>query len=337
MSRPTLKDIAKATGLSFATVSRVLNGDPTLSVTEETKASIWEAARKIGYLTERDRPRKRSQGSYRIGILTSGDSSRRSYYSILCDAIQAALVAAGARTSFVLNDKSLIDPAALYTQVNHQYADGLFILGTKSRDIFTWCEEHGLPFVIVSSNSYTDDHYDRVGVDHRLSAARAVKHLARLGCDSIAYLGPTNNSHRYTGYRWALEELGIEYRSEHAWSCPWSIEEAFSVSLERLQAQGTSVDGVFAASDELALGFLRAAQALAIKIPEQIRLIGHDDHPWSSFLTPPLSTVHTPVNEITATAVRMLLERLRGERTFPVHCLIPTHLVVRESCGGKST
>ena len=335
MSRPTLKDIAAATGVSFTTVSRVLNGDPTLSVTEETKAAIWEAAGRLGYLKLRASQRRRGQGTLRVGILTSGRGARRSYYSLLGEAIQTALTAEGAQTVFILNNSHIREPYVLYAQVNPEHVDGVFMLGAKPQHVYAWCSQQEIPFVIVSSNSYTDDHYDRVGVDHRLSAARAVRHLAEQGCRSVAYLGPIENSLRYTGYRAALAELGLDCRpQEHLWVCPWSVEEAHRVATERLQ-RGVKVDGVFAASDELALGLLRAAQTVGVDIPGELRVVGHDDHPWSGFTTPPLTTVHTPVQEIAEAAVRRLKERLSGERTYPTHTFLPTHLVIRESCGAS--
>lgn len=334
VGRPTLKDIAAATGVSFTTVSRVLNADPTLSVTEETKAAIWEAAARLGYLKLRAKQKRRGQGGYRVGILTSGQGARQSYYSFLGEAIQIALSAAGAQTSFILNNSNIKEPSVLYSQVNHEYVDGLFMLGAKPQHVYDWCSEQEIPFVIVSSNSYIDDCYDRVGVDHRLSAAHAVRHLAQVGCRSIAYLGPATNSHRYTGYRLALAELGLECGPEHVWACPWSVEEAYRVAVERLQGD-LGVDGVFVASDELALGLLRAAQTVGIAIPRQLRVVGHDDHPWSGFTSPPLTTVHTPVKEIADTAVRKLMERLSGDRSYPVHSFLPTQLVVRESCGAS--
>lgn len=333
MSKPTLKDIAQATGFSFTTVSRVLNNDPTLSVADKTKASIWEAARKLGYLEKRNKPARRVQQSYGIGVLASGRSESQSYYSVLTNEIQAALLAAGAQTRFVLSDLHVQDPSVMYTHINTKEVDGIITLGTKLPAIYEWCSDQGLPLVVVSSNSYTDDHYDRVGVDHRLSAARAVRHLASLGCRSIAYLGPTEKSHRYQGYRSALDELGVEVQPDHVWACPWDVDAAYTVAAERL-AGGTKVDGVFTASDELALGLYRAAQNLGVSIPDNLRVVGHDDHPWSSHLSPSLTTVRTPTKEIAHTAVRMLLERLKGQRTFPLHAFLPAELIVRESCGG---
>lgn len=333
MSKPTLKDIAEATGFSFTTVSRVLNNDPTLAVTEKTRAAIWEAARRIGYLEHRAKAPRRGEKGYRIGIFTSGRTGL-SYYSVLTEEIQAAVLAAGAQTRFVLSDLHLNDLVALYSQVNPTDVDGIITLGTKPTAVYEWCSDQGLPIVIVSSNSYADDHYDRVGVDHRFSAARAVRHLVRLGCRSVAYLGPTENSHRYSGYRWALEESGIEARPEHIWACPWDVDAACRVATERLRG-GARVDGVFAASDELALGLYRAAQNLGISIPDDLRVVGHDDHPWSSHLAPSLTTVRTPAKEIAQTAVRLLIERLSGARTFPLHAFLPAELVVRESCGAE--
>src|SRR5690606_36037366 len=228
----------------------------------------------------------------RVGILTSGRGARRSYYSLLGEAIQTALTAEGAQTVFILNNSHIREPYVLYAQVNPEHVDGVFMLGAKPQHVYDWCSQQEIPFVIVSSNSYTDDHYDRVGVDHRLSpfvivssnsytddhydrvgvdhrlsAARAVRHLAEQGCRSVAYLGPIENSLRYTGYRAALAELGLDCRpQEHLWVCPWSVEEAHRVATERLQ-RGVKVDGVFAASDELALGLLRAAQTVGVDIP----------------------------------------------------------------------
>lgn len=334
MSKPTLKDIASATGVSFSTVSRVLNGDPTLSVTEETKTAIWEAARRLGYLQHRTKQRRRAQTGCRVGIVTISDGSRRSYYSLLVEALQAAVAEEGARTSFILTNRQVAEATVLYAHVNPDYVDGMFILGNQLRTTLEWCAELGIPFVIVSSSTYTDDEHDRVGVDHRLSAARAVRHLADLGCKAIAYLGPVR-SLRCAGYRAALEACGLEERPELLWDCRWSMEQAYAVAADRLQAV-PEVDGVFAASDELALGLLRAASELGVAIPGQLRVVGHDDHPWSEFISPALTTIRVPVREIAVTAVRRLLERLSGERTFPVHCFLPTTLVIRESCGAAA-
>lgn len=315
-------------------MSRVLSGDSTLSVGEETRARVWQAAQETGYLDTRGLSRRKRSRSARVGVVLAPrvNLEHTAYYTVLLEAVQAELANSSFQSVFVLTHGDIAEPSVLYTQVHRKAVDGVIVLGTSPPALLEWVTRQEIALVVVSSNSYVDDGYDRVAVDHLRSAAKAVAHLVARGCRRIAYLGPTDGTLRYEGFLNGMRKVGLESLARLTWRCSWDVGSAHAATAQALEA-GERPDGLFAASDELAIGAFRALQQAGVRVPEDMRLVGHDDQLLMAYMSPALTTVHVPLREMGQVAVRLLAERLSGVRDYPAHAFLPTEVIVRESCG----
>lgn len=339
--QPTLRDVSAAAGVSPTTVSRVLNGDPDLRVNEETRNRIWKAAETSGYLERTSGARgKRKRHNRRVGVVLAPRVrlDRATYYSVLIESVQSELVAAGHEIAFVLDHSDVMEPSVLLSQLATGDLDGMIIVGQPPEKLVEWADKRSLRMVLVTSSSYVEDMHDRVAANHRLSAAKAAKHLVAQGSRRIAYLGPTEETLRFQGFLEGLAAAGVAFDDSLAWESSWDIETGCEAATRGLERAGKTLpDGLFAASDTLAVGAIRTIQQFGLKVPGDIRVVGHDDEPLVGFMSPALTTVHVPVREIGRAAVRLLTDRINGVLDFPQHIFLPTTLEVRESCGARAT
>lgn len=338
MQKPTLQTVAEAAGVSFSTVSRILSGDPTLSVTDETRNRVWQSAQESGYLAKRKKPhRLRSSHGLRIGVILAPmvELKNITYYAMLLKSIQAALTDAGHQVAFVLYHKDVLDRSIVCNNITPHNIDGLLVCGTCPDDLIRYIDQAQVPFTLVTSSSYQEDRYDRVAVDHVRSAAKAIQHLAGLGCRRIAYVGPVGATLRFQGYLSGMKQHGLVVDEALICESRWVADSALAATKAAIRRwSATPPDGLFAAADELAIAVMRALSDAGLRVPHDIRLVGHDDQPYVDMMSPSLTTIRVPLAEMGKTAVHQLIERISGVRQYPHHIFLPTQLVVRESCGG---
>jgi LacI family transcriptional regulator len=320
-------------------VSRILSNDPTLAVSDETRSRVWKVARDSGYLAKKKRAQgKKKRRLVRVGIVIAPpiQLQQASYYALLMRSLQTALADEGHQVASVLSHTDIADPGLLYTQLTAETVDGAIVLGAPPDSLVQWVDSQQMSLVLVTSSGYVEDTHDRVAVNHHRSAAKAVRHLVARGCRRVAYLGPVVNTLRYEGYVQTMATANLPIFPELVWESSWDIESALTSAERGLAKVGSAIpDGLFAASDTLAIGAIRILQQAGYDVPGDVRVVGHDDQPLMAFISPSLTTVRVPVEDMGKVAVRMLLERLSGTRNFPVHTFLPTSLVVRESSGAE--
>jgi DNA-binding LacI/PurR family transcriptional regulator len=199
----------------------------------------------------------------------------------------------------------------------------------------------GTPFVVVGRSTYEGE-VTTVDVDNVRGAALATQHLLRLGYNGVATitgpLGMTAALDRREGYLAAMRAARLEPRPGFMQEGDWS-EWSGSRAMEALLALPERPEAVFAASDNMAIGALKAIRASGLRVPDDIALVGFDDLPLASALEPPLTTVRQPIYRLGHTAASVLIDDLlrvpegepalgRGQRI-----VLGTELVIRESCG----
>lgn len=197
----------------------------------------------------------------------------------------------------------------------------------------------GKPAVFISPFGAVDDH-GAVFPDNRNGAQAAVAHLIAHGHTRIAFIGHLQNpdiAQRFEGYQQAHDAAGLDLLPDltvNADQLPnwWSVESGTEATY-RLHARGMPCSALFAATDALARGALIAFRRLGLRVPEDIALVGFDDHVESRVSIPPLTTVRQHFVTLGARAVERLLARLSGHEDGAVHAVAPTLLVVRRSCG----
>ena len=322
---PNIRDVARLAGVSYQTVSRVLNDHPSLR--EETRSRVREVIERIGY---RPNPAARALVTSRsrtIGVLTSQSSQYGPATSIA--AIETAARDAGYRSSFT--SMATPDAPSIRAALDYlmsQSVEALVVIAPQQR-VLEVIEELALtiPYVTLQSADHGGGH--GMTTDQSLGARLATRHLIDLGHSEILHIaGPQDwieAEARMQGY---LDEINAaDLRTRAPILGDWSAHFGYYAGLELLRFRDFSA--VFAGNDQMALGFLHACRELGLRVPEDISVVGFDDIPEAAHFAPPLTTVRQNFAEIGRRAVALLLDQLHG-RAAPLELVLP-ELVVRES------
>lgn len=341
---PTLEEVARLAGVSRSTVSRVVNQHP--NVRPEVRERVWEVIRKTGYQPHAAARSLATRRTRVIGLIIPQAVTTLftdPYFPILmrgvadaCNAHNYHLMLSLFSQRRVHNSRTHQD--LLYQQVlRGRYLDGVVVSSAPLDDpIFPRLLEDSVPFVIVGRCPYEQASY--VDVDNVIGARMAVEHLLRLGHERIATItGPLNmcaGQDRLEGYRQALTARGISV-DEHLIAEGDFTEQGGRAAMQRLLSYQPTA--VFAASDMMAVGALKAIREAGLNVPEDIALVGFDDIPLASMVDPPLTTVRQPIEHLGSMAVELLISMLESPKAGSVHrVVLPTELVIRTSCGVRA-
>ena len=327
----TIKDVAREAGFSVATVSRVLNNSGPVRV--ETRRRIEEVADRLNYTPNVAARSLITRKTLTIGVLLPDLYGE--FFSEVIRGIDRAARTGGYHllVSGSHNDRQEIQAAV---QAMHGRVDGLIVMspGLEPRAMVAGLPRR-LPFVLLNCD-LGENGFDAVNVDNYGGAKEMVRHLLGLGHTRVAIIsGARDNSdarERLRGYRDAIAEAGIEMSVE------LQVEGDFTESsghraAGRLLELDPLPTAVFASNDSMAIGALSAFREAGVDVPEEMAVAGFDDIPIARYVSPPLSSVHVPIRGLGVRAVERLLESMADGRERTVE-ILPTRLVVRESCGG---
>jgi LacI family transcriptional regulator len=328
--RVTLRDVAREAGVSIKTVSRVVNKEP--EVNEATAARVAGVVERLGY-----RPNELARGlkgsrSRTIGLVI--DDVSNPFMAACAQAIEGvaqehghALILCDSHADLRVED----DYIGLLTR---RQVDGLLIVPAHGRNLHLKAEQRaGLP-VVALDRPAEGVRTDTVLVKNRAGAREATEHLIWHGHERIAFVGDVRHYYtarkRLEGYKEALKTADLELL--HSLGAH-SIEQGEEAAKGFLEAPDRPT-ALFAANILTALGALRATEHLGMRIPEDVALIGFDDFELAPVLSPRFTLVHQPTRELGRRAAEMLFDRLDGRGSpDPRRIVLPTELVVRESCG----
>ncbi|MCS6909843.1 MAG: LacI family transcriptional regulator [Anaerolineales bacterium] len=328
-----LEEVARLSGVSRSTVSRVINNDP--NVREDTRQRVLEVVRRVGYQPN-TAARGLAAGHTRILglVIPMGVSALFAdpYFPLLIQGISSACN---------MHDHSvmlwLADPdyeRRTIRQITHNgLIDGVIVASMLMDDPLVQALAEGdLPFVLVGRHP-TDNRVSYVDVDNRAAAREAVAHLLRLGYRRIATItGPQNmiaGADRLDGYRAALKDRGLAFDPDLILEGDFTEAGGYA-AMQRLLPRRP--EAVFVASDMMALGALRALREAACRVPEDVALVGFDDMPFAARADPPLTTVRQPVQRAGAIAAEMLIDLIKHPGQGPRRVILPTELIIRASC-----
>lgn len=333
-SRTRLEDLASIAGVSIATVSRALNNSP--AVNEETKRRVWKIAREQNYHFRPTMPALLSDATSTIAVVIPTPQARQTqvsdpFFQELIGGIAEAARAAGCDILIShLAPKSQDDLAALMTA---NRADGVIFLGqSQLHDRFNRLAETESRFIVWGAE-LPGQKYCSVGSDNLRGGARATSHLLNLGRRRIAFLGDTSApevQQRFEGYVEAHRRAGLPV--DPSLAVPAQFEISFAESaVDGLIARSLDFDGIFAASDLIALGAVRSLLKAHRRVPDDVAVIGYDNIQLSAYSHPSLTTISQDMNK----AGRLLLSKLLSAREGSAMRSerLPTELIVRESCG----
>ena len=330
--RVTIREVARAAGVSVATVSRVLNESGP--VAGETRDRIRRVAGEMRYIPN---GAARSLSMRRTGTL--GVLLPDLYGEFFSEVIRG-LDQAAQRARFHLllssshNNRHDIEAAL---QAMRGRVDGLVVMSPHI-DVAVLADNlpESLPAVMLNTPQSTSE-YDTLSVDNFGGARAMVAHLAEHGHRRIAMVrGPEPNhdaEERLRGYRAALADAGIARDAELEVEGDFTEESGFR-AVRRLLELRRPPTAIFAANDSTAIGAMSALREAGVSVPSSMAVAGFDDIPISRYLTPALSSVRVSINDLGARAMEQLVraveEQNRHER---VHQTLPTSLVIRDSCG----
>lgn len=337
MSRKTtrLEDLARLAGVSISTASRALNDNPAVST--RTKQLIWKLARDHDYPFRHYMPAGPIGAEATIALVAPRPQGREGRLSDPFFLELLAGVGEAARERGCDLIISHVAPATyedLLAAMTTSRADGVIFLGQSTlHAAFNRLVETEGRFVVWGAEM-PDQTYCSVGSDNIAGGRRATLHLARLGRRRIAFLGdldPPESLQRHRGYLEAIESAGLGVDPELIVSAHFEVESA-EASVDSMIRRGLDFDGVVCASDQIALGAMRALQHSGRSVPGDVSVIGFDNVPFSRYSRPALSTMSQDTMKAGRLMVSKLLDHAgdvvgRSER-------LRTDLIVRESCGG---
>lgn len=333
--RPSMGDVADRAGVSYQTVSRVLN-EPEI-VRPETRERVQAAIAELGYTRNRAARALKTSRSSLIGVLT--DDLSLFGPAETTTAIEAAAREAG--YSVVLTSMPP-DPRAA-RQVGGE------LLGSGVEGILAIAAHEGMtpavtevarstPVVAVSAQPPQEAGAEVVGIDQALGAHHVVEHLQRTGVRSIVHIaGPADwfdARARRLGVTSALEELGLD--GEVVGPGEWTPRSGYELTTDLIRSGPP--EAIFAASDMIAIGVLHALHEHGLRVPQDVAVVGFDNTLGAEFLIPSLTTVAQPFVEVGRVALRHLVSLLDGDPTAS-QCprTLPPRLVVRRSTRPERT
>jgi DNA-binding LacI/PurR family transcriptional regulator len=334
----SIKDVARAAGVSSATVSRVLSDKPY--VTDSVRQRVLQAAREIGYHPDQTARRLRMHStSLVIGLIVT--DIRNPYIGAMVRGVEDSAYSQNMNILLCNTDRQPERQQFYLERMRSERAAGLIIIPTSAPPDGALVERirrAGIAVVLIDSPLAGYD-FDQIAVDDRGGAREATAHLLARGYTRIAIIAGRQSLHtgrnRLAGYADAIKQAGIAPDSALIQYGDYSRESGYA-AMRALLDLPTPPQAVFACNESMTSGALKALNERRIAIPDQIALIGFDDVPWAEDLRPALTTVAQPTYDIGREAMRLLLRRLKEPDAPILSVSLPTQLIVRESCGALS-
>jgi DNA-binding LacI/PurR family transcriptional regulator len=324
---PSIIDVARAAGVSHQTVSRVVNKQP--SVKESTRLKVESVMEDIGFRPNNAARTLVTGQSSIIGVL-SHDTTLFGPASVL-HAVQSAAREIGYAVT-VISLKSIYPVAVIagLEEFANRGAEGVVIIAPQSAEYEVLRKIPGnLPAVIIEGEDVTS--IPSVEVDQLQGAILATQHLINLGHKNIAHISGPNEwfaaQRRRDGWQHALKQAKL--KAAICVEGDWTPRSGFLATKQILKDK--SVTAIFSGNDDMALGAYRAISELGLAVPTDVSLVGFDDIPACSFLSPGLTSVRQDFDQVGHAALGLLVRMIRGDKPRVRKLLIAPELIERES------
>lgn len=317
----TLRDVAKASGVSVATVSYVLND--TGSVGEKVRKQVKSAVKRLGYRPNLSAQAMRTGKTKTIGLILP--DLRNPFFPELAQSVENAARNNGFAVFLVDTQESQTAEAEGIYKLIQYGVEGIVWCPSSEKDHFA--DYAGTVPVVVIDRPLPN--YDGVYSDYVKGGKLMAQYLLAEGCGKIGMIsGPQTIESAVQRRKGFLDEIDNQVE------ILWEVENPFSVTLcpeavENLRRKDVSV--IVAGNDMIAIGAIKSLNQNNISVPEAVSVVGFDDIPWSDIIQPPLTTMRQPISELGKEAVSLLLRRIDNPQASKRSVILDVELVVRES------
>ena len=320
----SIKDVARAAGVSPATVSRALGKGP---VSEALRAQVLEAVRATGYRPNLAARRLRSQESGTIGLVVADIGNP--FFTGVARAVEEAAYQAGLRVILCNTGEDPAREAIYLGLMQEERVTGMILAPTRITAERLATQPPGVPVVLID-RAGPPGGFDSVLLDNQAASAALVDHLVAQGYRRIAGLfGQTSGTgiERAEGYRSAMARHGLPVQERLLLPQVVAGEAGFAA----LRAEGPLPEAVLVSNSLLLMGVLRASRAAGLRIPADLALAGFDNEDWTGLVEPGLTVVEQPLAEIGRVAMALHFERLRLPGTPVRKVMLSGRCVLRGS------
>jgi DNA-binding LacI/PurR family transcriptional regulator len=335
-SRVSIKDIAKAAGVSYSTVSRALNDSPLIS--QEVRSRIQEMAQTMGYTPNALAQSLLSRLTHSIGLVITTISDP--FFVDVVKGVEEVAREAEISVFLATSDNDPEKEIKIIETFNRRRVDGVIVAASQvGVDYANRLEEIHIPVVMINNQAAGEyKNLYSIAVDDFSGGRLAVQYLTSLGHRRIGYIGmnnrPGSNDRRYKGYLASLEEIGIAAQQDLVYFSETTSSGDFSGDIKTGQSLAPrllekNVSAIFCYCDTVAAGALLACRHLGVAVPEQASIIGFDDNDLCEIVSPSLTTIRQPKRVMGQMAMEMLLKCISGG--FVTDSLLKPTLVVRQS------
>jgi len=332
----TIKDIAKVGGVSYSTVSRALNDSPL--ITDKTKKHIRKIAEDLGFEFNANARYMITSKTGTIGIIYPEefeDFGAHLYYSSLHTQMRKSLEEMDLDPIISFPKNRHCDKDNIKRLIGSHKVDGLIIAQPViDPETIDYLKESKVPFVFFHHPTLLTD-VDEIIVDHYKGGYLAAKHLLEKGRKQILCLSGGDAlefQQRIIGYQNALKEFDISYPETHVITINQSFDASYD-TVSNLFNETKPYDAIFATTDLLAWGAMNALRDKGYHVPNDVSIVGYDDVEIARYLSPELTTIHQPREEIAVLTCERLKQKLSSNSVYkiPQKILIEPKLIVRSS------
>lgn len=334
----TIEEIARLAGVSRSTVSRVLNNHP--NVRPEVRERVQAVVQQHGYVPQAAARSLASRRTRVVSLIIPHSAIQVFEDPFFGPVIHGVTETCASYGYFLMlatvpteRERGFYDRI-----VRSRHFDGVIVLSHNIDDLLLpLLIRDRVPLVLFGSHPYFDD-IAWVDADQRGGARLAVRHLTALGHTRIATITGLLTMQaaidRRDGYKQGLLEAGVPVLPELIAEGDWTQQGGYA-AMQQLLSLPERPTAAFIASDTMAVGAIRAINEAGLRVPEDLALVSFDNLPFAAYTSPPLTTIHQPIGEMAATAVRLLLTQIETGTRQHDHLRLPTELVVRASCGAS--
>lgn len=339
-NRISMKQIAECLKLSQGTVSIVLNGHgKEMRISAETEKLIMDKAKELGYPLDNIRKKRQTVGELGNPVITIfvpqlADESLSPIGRMLAG-INQAMRQMEVPAEILICPFEYDNLVKRYQYLSQNFCSGAIIVALSEKDLEgLLAQEFHIPIVIYN---HVNEKYASVYVDDYRGGYRVAELFAERGHKKVGILMPDNRNKamrlRVAGYLDGCRNMGLEVNSNHVLECRISHSGAADVVREMIE-QGELPDAFFVTQDDLALGMLKVLKFARVEVPTRMEIMSYGDNGWGSLVSPSLSSIRLPIEEMCATCFQMVWNMIHTGDWSPISRIHTLEFVFRESCGG---